>query len=172
MKKPRGTCYWALSAAAAIIETTNDPDQVDPPVLTVAALERLVVWSATDVPHARSKLADTTRPSVPTLTAEIGTVVPYTLPWAWADAFDADGRRGLIYHSRLGMDESVALFGDAGNDLGTPATPQSALEYHDALPLDSAPAWAQSATSIRCRERRHRSQPLRTRAPKKIGTCW
>jgi hypothetical protein len=26
LERPHGTCYWGLTAAAAIIETTTDPD--------------------------------------------------------------------------------------------------------------------------------------------------
>lgn len=132
---PQGTCYLALSPSAAIIERTTDPDQVDDPVLSLDALAALTVWEAADVPAARSKLADTTRPSVPTLTAEVATVVPYTLAWAWADAFWADGRSGVLYLARFAMDESVALFGEAGTPDAAPvATPSSALTYADDLP--------------------------------------
>lgn len=101
LRSPRGTCYWALSAPAAVIEVTSDPDQLDPPVLTLAALERLAVWQALDVPAARSKLADSTRAAVPGLTAELSTIVPDDIPWAWADALDADGRHGLLYVARV-----------------------------------------------------------------------
>ena len=132
---PRGTSYWALSASAAIIEATYDPDQIDPPVLTVAALERLRVWQAVDVAIARSKLADATRASVPSLTGEIGTVVPYTVPWGWADAFDREGRHGIVFRSRLALDECVALFGPAGMPVETPpATVGSAIGHYDELP--------------------------------------
>lgn len=136
LESPRGTCYWALSPASAIIEKTTDPDQGDQPVLTLGALRRLRVWKAVDVPPARSKLADTTRPSVPRLTAEISTIVPFDVPWAWADAFHADGRNGILYRARFAMDESVALFGDAGvPDEAPDAMPLSAVSFIDTLPL-------------------------------------
>lgn len=136
LESPRGTCYWALSPASALIERTTDPDQSDEPVLTLDALRRLRVWKAVDVPAARSKLADTTRPSVPGLTAEISTIVPYDLSWAWADAFHADGRNGILYRARFAMDESVALFGDSGvPDEAPEAGRSSAVSYADTLPL-------------------------------------
>lgn len=132
---PHGTCYWALSPAAAIIEKTTDPDQAEPAVLTIGALGRLTVWEAADVPAARSKLADTTRPSVPGLTAEIATIVPYALPWAWADGFHSAGRNGIVYYARFAMDESVALFGDAGIPAEPPAAaPSAAMSHFDRLP--------------------------------------
>lgn len=137
LEAPRGTVYWALSPAAAVIEATSDPDQVDTPVVTLEALARLSVWRAGDVTQARSRLADTTRPSVPTLTVEIGTIVPYAIPWAWADAFDSDGRNGMLYRTRFAMEESVALFGPArapsANEKPT-VQRTSALEHVDALP--------------------------------------
>ena len=132
---PNGTCYWALSPATAIIERTTDPDQVDEPVLSLDALAGLTVWEASEVPAARSRLADTTRPSVPTLTGEIATVVPYTLAWAWADAFHAEGRSGVLYVARFAMDESVALFGEAGAPAASPTSePTPAMAHLDALP--------------------------------------
>lgn len=132
---PRGTCYWAVSAAAAIIEATTDPDQRDAPVLSVRALTGVTVWRAAEVPAARSKLADTTVASVPTLTGELATILPFDVPWAWADAFDAVGCRGLLYRARFAMDESVAMFGDAG----VPPAPPSAIrstgaDHYAALP--------------------------------------
>lgn len=131
----RGTCYWALTPAAAIIETTADPDQDERPVLTIGALSGLSVWRAVNVRQARSKLADMTRASVPALTMELGTVVPYTLPWAWADAFDAHGRNGVVYVARFAVDESVALFGLAGiPDKPWPTQRMAAIEHFDDLP--------------------------------------
>jgi hypothetical protein len=118
---PDGTCYWALSAATAILEVVTDPDQPDPPVITIAALEALNVWMAADVPAARGRLADTTVTSVPGLTTELATIVPYDLPWAWADGFHAAGRRGILYRARFGMGDAVALFGPAGAPDPAPA---------------------------------------------------
>lgn len=135
LNAPEGTCYLALSPAAAIVERTTDPDQLQDPVLSLEALAALTVWEAPDVPAARSKLADTTRPSVPTLTAEVATIVPCTLSWAWADAFAAAGRSGVLYVARFAMDESVALFAAAGIPVPAPAaTPNPALAHVGELP--------------------------------------
>lgn len=133
---PDGTCYWAMSPVAAIIEKTSDPAQVDPPVLTLRALNRLRVWTAAKVPSARSKrLADTTVLSVPGLTDEIGTVVPYDMAWAWADAFRANKRNGIVYRARFAKEDSVALFGTAGVPSNSPhATPTSAVSHFNDLP--------------------------------------
>lgn len=135
LERPHGTCYWALSAGAAVVEAATDPDQIDPPVLTVAALQRLVVWRADQVPAARSRLADTTVRSVPGLTDELGTVVPYTLPWLWADAFFAAGRSGVLYRGRFAMEESMALFGTSGQPTDGPdAERRAALSHVNELP--------------------------------------
>jgi hypothetical protein len=132
---PRGTCYWALSPATALVEKIADPDQEEAPVASVTALARLMVWRAENVAPARSKLANTTVASVPTLTAELATIVPYALPWQWADAFDAAGRHGILYRARFALDESIALFGRNGAAEHTPeAHPTAALEHYDALP--------------------------------------
>lgn len=90
-------------------------------MLTVHALARLRVWRADIVPAARSGLADTTRASVPRLTGEIGTIVPYDLPWQWADEFARHGRSGVLYRGRFSLAESVALFGPAGTSADPPA---------------------------------------------------
>ena len=104
-------------------------------MLSIAALQRLAVWRADAVPAVRSKLADTTRASVPTLTAELATVVPYTLPWLWADAFAAAGRNGLLYRARFANDEAVALFGSSGVPEDAPASDRGAAADHfDDLP--------------------------------------
>lgn len=119
--RPGGTCYWALSAAGAVLEATADPDQLDPPVMTIHALAQLKVWRAGSVRMARSGLADTTRPSVPRLTGELGTIVPYDLPWQWADEFAHHERSGIVYRARFSLDESVALFGPSGIPPDPPA---------------------------------------------------
>lgn len=60
-------------------------------------------------------------------------MVPYTLPWAWADAFDADGRHGVLYRARL--DDAAALFGPAGVPEVAPAAVRSpATGHYDELP--------------------------------------
>lgn len=132
---PAGTCYWALSPAAAIIETTADPDALDPPAIAVSDLARLTIWETRDVPQARRRrLADLTVASLPHLTAEIATVVPYALAWMWTDAFHADGRSGICYRGRFSNDEAVALFGPSGIPDDVPqAIPTPATAHYDDL---------------------------------------
>ena len=91
---------------------------------------------ALDVTTAAEDLADTTVAPEPSLTAELATVVPYDLPWAWANAFDAAGRAGLLYRARFALEESVALFGDAGEprDAAPAAARTAAMDRYTALP--------------------------------------
>lgn len=132
-----GTCYWAVSAAAAVIEAVADPDAPEPPLLTLAGLANLSVWSAAHVPAARRRrLADTTVAALPALTGELATIVPYDIPWAWADAFHADGRTGICYRGRFSHDDSLALFGPAGIPPDLPGTARHpASDFYDALPI-------------------------------------
>jgi hypothetical protein len=152
---PDGTCYWAMTPATALLEVPADPQQLDPPVLSVAALQPLSAWRADTVPASRSKLADTTVASVPGLTAELATIVPYDLAWQWADALHAEGRSGIVYRSRFGQDDAVALFGPAGIPPHTPeATRQPALAHGGELPPPSWPRSARSARSTSSNEER------------------
>lgn len=89
---------------------------------------------AGDVARARSRLEDTTRASVPILTAETGTIVPYSVPWARADAFDAEARSSVVYRAPFAMEETVPLFASAGIPDAAPAALRaSALEHVSAL---------------------------------------
>lgn len=132
---PSGTAYWALSASAAIIEAATDPDQMDDIPHMVGGLQRLAVWSAEDVSMAHRGLANTLIASVRTLTGEIATIVPYDIPWAWADAFHLAGRNGVLYRARFGQDEAVALFGERGVPGDAPlAERHVAMDVLDQLP--------------------------------------
>jgi hypothetical protein len=131
----RGTSYWALTPAGAILEATADPDQEDPAVISLAALGALAVWEADTVPAARSRLADTTRPSVPGLTGELGTECNYQATWPWADAFDAAGYTGILYRARFALAEAIAIFGPAGLAPNPPtAHKHRALDHAGELP--------------------------------------
>ncbi|CAN5411287.1 hypothetical protein BH23ACT9_BH23ACT9_28440 [soil metagenome] len=136
LASPHGTCYWAVSAAAAVIEFTADPDALDPPALVAADLHDVALWVAHEVPAARSpRLADTTVASIQTLNGEIATIVPYDLPWQWADAFHADGRTGIVYRGRFASDDAVALFGLTG----IPDDPPTAIRHAATDHIDELP---------------------------------
>lgn len=131
----RGTSYWALDATGAILEATADPDQQDPPVISLAALTALAVWEARTVAAARSRLADTTRPSIPGLTGELATTCNYEATWPWANAFDDAGYTGILYRGRFALAEAVAIFGPAGLAPDPPnAHKHRALDHAGDLP--------------------------------------
>lgn len=99
-------------------------------MLSSKALAELSVWRAEQVPAARRRLADVTVASVPGLTTEVSTTVPYTLTWQWADALHEVGNSGMLYTARFGMDEAVALFGPAGVPADAPAATRAAAVTH------------------------------------------
>jgi hypothetical protein len=110
---PDGTCYFADDPLAAIIEKLADPQQ-DQPMVPVEELERLRVWSGR-LPSPWDSIADATDRAA-RIPKELGTVVPYDLPWEWADALHDAGRCGLRYWLRLdpGPGRGVAVFSDEG----------------------------------------------------------
>ena len=136
-----GTCSLAATAVGAILEAFGDPEAELPVPVTPKALAQMRVW------HGELRrpvdLADTTTPSIPTMTGEIGTITPYTVPHAWADAVHAAGRDGIIYRGRFAQDDCVALFAPKGipvegdgsdpRDLGDLEATE-ALAWRDQLP--------------------------------------
>ncbi|WP_169786738.1 RES family NAD+ phosphorylase [Nitriliruptor alkaliphilus] len=128
---PNGTCYWAGTPGAAILERIADPDQVDPPLATIAALSNLTVWLATYVSAAAPPLADATVASLPTLNGEIATIVPYDLTWWWADEFHDAGLAGIVYHGRFAQADCFALFAPSGPT----ADPSALLTRHPAIAM-------------------------------------
>jgi hypothetical protein len=112
LRAPRGTCYLAENPAGAIIERVAEPDADDPAPVTVDALSALRIWSGQL--DDGSGLADTTVASVPRLTGELATIVPYDLPHAWVDALDGSGASGILYRARFASVSAVGLFGPAG----------------------------------------------------------
>lgn len=126
---PHGTCYWSASPDGAVREQATNVAARDRSIITEEAVASLLVWRA-DMPDALAGLADTTTPSLPYLTDEIATIVPYELPWRWAEEFHAVGRLGILYRGRFAREECVALFGSAGlEEVDSPAAvPAAALE--------------------------------------------
>lgn len=115
---PHGTCSFAVDPVGALLEKLTDPEQADP-LVPREDLERLLVWHGT-LPPPWDLVADTTD-RASRVTKELGTITPYDLPWAWADALHSDGRAGLRHWLRLAPEagRGLALFSDAG----APATP-------------------------------------------------
>jgi hypothetical protein len=112
LEAPHGTCYFADDPVGALIEKLAEPDDVSP-VVTVETVHRLHVHSGR-LRHPAAVADATDRRS--RLPKELGTVTPYTLPWAWADALHADGRAGIVAWLRLdpAASRGIAVFGPAG----------------------------------------------------------
>lgn len=135
LKDPYGTCYFADDPVAALIEKLVDPRQEES-LVDARDLQRLRVWSGTP-PAPWAMAADTTdrRSRMP---KELGTTVPYDLPWQWADAVHngGQGRPALRYWLRLdpGHGRGIAAFSTAGVPRDPPPLQdRRAVEYVDEL---------------------------------------
>lgn len=124
---PHGTCYLAADPIGALLEVVGpdgDGGAVSARFLADRILHRL---------HAPAELrvADLTsrRASRFGITAEIGTLVPYDLPQAWAARLHAAGCEGLAYWLRHdpAHGEGVALFGREGKRDDWPAGEEIAV---------------------------------------------
>lgn len=135
LERPHGTCYLADDPVAALIERFASPDDLEPQV-TYADVEATQVYVGT---LARpDSVADTTDRAA-RLPKELGTVTPYELPWAWADALHADGRGGVrawLRHDPAAT-TTIAVFGPASSrdeqpdpaDWPDPGSPESARRW-------------------------------------------
>ena len=107
---PNGTCYAAEEALAALLEVIG-PGPVTQEFVSSRRLRKL------SVPQAW-RLADSCarRASKFGVTAEIGTLLPYDLPQAWAQHLHQAGFGGIAYWLRHDPARSrgYAFFGKAG----------------------------------------------------------
>ncbi len=111
---PDGTCYLAADEIGALLEVVGPDTEagvVSANLLAARALYRLqtpVDLSVADLTSRRASRFG--------VTAEIGTVVPYDLPQAWAVKLHAAGCEGVRYwlrHDPAGS-RGLALFGQKG----------------------------------------------------------
>lgn len=135
LERPNGTCYLADDPVAALIERFASPDDLEP-LVTYTDVEATQVYVGT---VARpDSVADTTDRAA-RMPKELGTVTPYTLPWAWADALHADGRGGVrawLRHDPAAS-TTIGVFGPASSpdqppdpvDWPAPGPPQPALRW-------------------------------------------
>jgi hypothetical protein len=141
---PRGTCYLADTALAALRERLGVV-LGGSPVVPVSLLDAAVV-SALHVPHVHH-CADLQASAAGGygVTRELESMVPYAVPQAWARAFDADGLGGVAYGPRFstGAATSYALFGPGGSaDWPTDPSPVAAVDVPGApLALEPPRRW-------------------------------
>lgn len=114
LAKPDGTCYLATDDISALLEVLGpelEQGAISSDFLKARSLRKIRLPAALD-------LADfTSREAVRFgITAEIGTLVPYECPQAWAAALNAAGSPGLTYWPRHDPDRKIALalFGPHG----------------------------------------------------------
>lgn len=118
LDEPDGTCYLAEGPVAALRETLGGR-LVTAGVVDGAEVDRRQI-SALHLP-ADIRVANTTASAAANhgVTRELGTVVPYDVPQAWAQAWAAAGVAGIRYLGRFSTatgneTRCVAVFGLAG----------------------------------------------------------
>jgi hypothetical protein len=115
LSRPRGTCYLASTAVAALRERLGIVLGARP-VVPASLLDDVVVSTLhlpIELELADVESLDATRFGV---TRELETMVPYAVPQAWAQAFDATGFGGVAYGPRFTTGDAVSygIFGLAG----------------------------------------------------------
>lgn len=110
LAQPNGTCYFAQEALAALLEVIG-PGPVTHEFVASRRLRRLFVPQPWRVADACAR-----RASQYGVTAEIGSILPYDLPQAWARCLEQAGFGGITYWLRHDPARSrgYAFFGKAG----------------------------------------------------------
>ena len=114
LPEPDGTCYLAVDEISALLEVIG-PDlergAISSRFLSDRSLRKLRV-------PEEQRLSDlTSRQAVRFgVTTEIGTIVPYACPQAWAAKLRSTGSQGVVYWARHdpSRGEAVALFAPHG----------------------------------------------------------
>lgn len=116
LPEPEGTCYLASDEISALLEVVGR-DRMGGVV--PAELLRSKQIRVLQVPRELGLSDLTSRRAVRFgVTAEIGTIVPYDCPQAWAARLRQSGSSGLIYLLRHdpGGSDGFALFGSHGEE--------------------------------------------------------
>ncbi|WP_460458725.1 RES domain-containing protein [Angustibacter peucedani] len=122
LSAPRGTCYLASSAAAAVRErlgpVLSSRAAVPSSTLDGVVVSRLAVGVPGDPRELRWANLRVAAAAEHGVTRELESMTPYDVPSRWARAFDAAGLDGVRYGPRFspGSASAHALFGDAGED--------------------------------------------------------
>jgi hypothetical protein len=130
LERPRGTCYLATSAIAALRERLG-PVLARRTTLPASALDAVVVSRLQVAEHQHAggvRLANlrSSRAALFAVTRELESMTPYDVPRSWARAFDAVRFDGIRYGPRFspGGASAVGLFGPAGEDHDRPVDPR------------------------------------------------
>lgn len=122
LASPHGTCYLAVDPVGALLEVVGHGRRgglVTAEMLDDRHLFTLLLDSDWHLAQTTARRAFRFG-----ITGEIGTVVPYTVPQAWAAAWHAEGFVGVLYALRHDPARStaVARFGDEGLHTHWPVT--------------------------------------------------
>lgn len=115
LQAPKGTCYLASDDLGAILEILG-PDLLPGGMAPLSFLHARHL-AALRVPHEHRLANCLVQRATQWVTAEISTLTPYTIPMAWALAWDRNGLQGVRYaarHSASRRTYAIALFGAAG----------------------------------------------------------
>lgn len=133
---PRGTCYLASSAAAAVRERIG-PDLAAHRLIPASLLHDRVISQLTVPTPVRAANVDVVAAARFGVTSELPVMVPYLIPQAWAAALAAAGFAGLLTRLRFspGRSTGLALFGAAGErtDWATDPAPADAVDVAEQL---------------------------------------
>ncbi|HDL41806.1 MAG TPA: RES domain-containing protein, partial [Actinobacteria bacterium] len=114
LRAPRGTCYLATDPIVAVREALGPTEGRR--IVTSRWFEQRSV-RLLRLPRA-VRVASVVEPAASRhgVTLEINTVIPYTVPQAWAEAFDVAGFGGVAYLLRhsASPERGIALFSAAG----------------------------------------------------------
>lgn len=118
LHEPEGTCYLAMDGVSALLEVIGpelEGGAISAAFLQTRRLRKLSVPQEHVLGDLTSRAAGHFG-----ITGEIGTVVPYDRPQAWAAKLRAAGLQGLLYWLRHdpARKEGVALFGPHGERKG------------------------------------------------------
>lgn len=135
---PRGTCYLASSAAAAVRERIG-PDLAAHRLVPASLLRDRVISRLSLPAPVRAANVDVAAATRFGVTSELQVMVPYRIPQAWAAALAAAAFAGLLARLRSspGRSTGLALFGDAGErtDWATDPAPAHAIAVAEQLGL-------------------------------------
>lgn len=124
LSRPRGTCYLASSASAAIRERIG-PDLVAGGLIPASLLGGRIVSRLALPSDVRAANLDAAAAARFGVTRELAVMVPYSVPRVWARALAASGFGALVGSLRFspGRARGLALFGSAGEQTGWPIDP-------------------------------------------------
>lgn len=114
LAEPEGTCYLASDEISALLEVIGPEllrGAISSEFLAARSLRKLQLPEEREVADLTSR--ETVRFGV---TAEIGTLIPYDRPQAWASALHSAGHSGIAYWPRHDPARKIALaiFGPHG----------------------------------------------------------